>query len=344
MKKNTNNKKKRILTGDRPTGPLHIGHYVGSLMNRVKLQDEYDCFFIIADYQVLTDHLSDTAGIEGNIREILLDWLAVGLDPDKSTFFIQSRIPQIAELTMYFSMIVSVSEVQRNPTVKDEMKAAKIGKKEMSYGFMGYPISQAADIMCVRADLVPVGEDQLPHIEHTREIARRFNRLFSPVFPEPQALLGSFPRLPGIDGQKMSKSRNNAIFLKDSPDDVRKKIMQAYTDPTRIHATDPGHLEGNVVFAYLDAFLQDKDELDDWKKKYKKGHVGDVALKKRLIEILTEFLAPIQEQRAALARKHDMLEEILATGIKRATHEAQTTLELARQAMSLDYASLLRKK
>jgi len=340
MKKSTD-KKKRILTGDRPTGALHIGHYVGSLANRVKLQNEYDCFFIIADYQVLTDHLSDTAQIEGNIREILLDWLAVGLDPEQSTFFIQSRVPQIAELTMYFSMIVSVPEVQRNPTVKDEMKAAKIGKKEMSYGFLGYPISQAADIMCVRADLVPVGEDQLPHIEHTREIVRRFNRLFSPVFPEPKALLGSFPRLPGIDGQKMSKSRNNAIFLKDSPDEVRKKIMQAYTDPTRIHATDPGHLEGNVVFAYLDAFLSDKDELADWKKKYKKGQVGDVVIKKRLIEVLLSFLEPIQERRAAFAAKPGMLREILEYGIERTTKEAQATLELAREAMRMDYRSLL---
>lgn len=340
MKKMIGNKK-RILTGDRPTGPLHIGHYVGSLANRVRLQDEYDCFFIIADYQVLTDHLSDTALIEGNIREILLDWLAVGLDPEKSTFFIQSCVPQIAELTMYFSMIVSVPEVQRNPTVKDEMKAAKIGKKEMSYGFMGYPISQAADIMCVRADLVPVGEDQLPHIEHTREIARRFNRLFAAVFPEPKALLGSFPRLPGIDGQKMSKSRNNAIFLKDSPEEVKKKIMRAYTDPTRIHATDPGHLEGNVVFDYLEAFLPDKEELEDWKKKYKKGQVGDVAVKKRLIEILCTFLAPIQERREEFAAKPKMLAEILQKGNAHACEEAETTLQQARKAMNMDYGSIL---
>lgn len=339
--KNSAKKKKRILTGDRPTGPLHIGHYVGSLANRIKLQDEYDCFFIIADYQVLTDHLSDTALIENNIREIVLDWLAVGIDPEKSTFFIQSRVPQIAELTMYFSMIVSVPEVQRNPTVKDEMKAAKIGKKEISYGFMGYPISQAADILCVRADLVPVGEDQLPHIEHTREIARRFNRLFAPVFPEPKALLGSFPRLPGIDGKKMSKSGNNAIFLKDSPEEIKKKIMSAYTDPTRVHATDPGHLEGNVVFDYLDAFLSDKEELADWKKKYKKGQVGDVAVKKRLIEILLAFLAPIQEKRRAFASKPHLIREILDHGIKHTTQETEITLQHTRAAMRMDYRSLL---
>jgi len=235
--------KKRILTGDRPTGPLHLGHYVGSLENRVKLQNEYDCFFIIADYQVLTDHLYETKNVAQNIVEIMLDYLSIGLDPTKSTFFIQSRIPEIAELTMYFSMLVSLPRVQRNPTVKEEMKAAKIGKKEISYGFVGYPISQAADILVVRANLVPVGEDQLSHLEQTREIARTFNRIFGKVFPVPEPLLGRFPRLPGIDGQKMSKSRNNAIYLKDTPEEVARKVMQTYTDPTRIHTTDPGHIK-----------------------------------------------------------------------------------------------------
>lgn len=334
--------KKRILTGDRPTGPLHIGHYVGSLANRIKLQDEYECFFIIADYQVLTDHLQDTAMIENNIREIVLDWLSVGMDPKKSSFFIQSCIPEIAELTMYFSMLVSVPEVQRNPTVKEEMKAAKIGNKEISYGFMGYPISQAADILAVKANLVPAGEDQLPHIEHTREIARRFNRLFAPVFLEPKALLGSFPRLPGIDGQKMSKSRNNAIFLKDAPEEVAKKIMRAYTDPTRIHATDPGHIEGNVVFAYLDAFLTDKEELADLKKQYRKGTVGDVAVKKRLIEILEAFLAPIRERRKEFESKQKEITDILHTGIKHTQKEATDTLAHVREAMHVDYKNLLR--
>lgn len=220
--------KRRILTGDRPTGPLHLGHYVGSLRNRVKLQDDYECFFIIAGYQVLTDHLHETRKIPDNIREIVLDYLSVGIDPRKSSIFVQSMIPEIAELTMYFSMLVSLSRVQRNPTVKDEIKAAKIGKKEVSYGFVGYQISQAADILVVRANLVPVGEDQLPHLEQTREIARTFNRIFGEVFPVPvpEALLGEFPRLPGIDGHKMSKSRNNAIFLKDSPEEVAKKLCE----------------------------------------------------------------------------------------------------------------------
>ncbi len=238
-------------------------------------------------------------------------------------------------------MIVTAPEVQRNPTVKEEMKTAKIGKKEISYGFMGYPISQAADILSVRADLVPVGHDQLPHIEHTRQIARRFNHLFSPVFPEPKSLLSNFPRLPGIDGQKMSKSRNNAIFLKDTPQKVAKKVMSAYTDPARIHATDPGHIEGNVVFAYLDAFLTDKEELADLKKKYCKGKIGDVALKKRLIEILEKFLTPIRERRREFELKPKIISEILAKGIERTKKEASHTLVLVKEAMRFDYKNLL---
>jgi tryptophanyl-tRNA synthetase len=215
--------KKRILTGDRPTGPLHIGHYVGSLENRVRLQDEYDCFFIIADYEVLTDHLKETEHTEQFIKQVLLDWLSVGLDPNKSTFFIQSKIPEIAELTMYFSMMVTLARLQRNPTVKEEFKASRL--RAMSYGFLGYPISQAADILIVRPDLVPVGDDNLPHVEQTREIARTFNGLFGEVFPVPEALVGEVPRLPGLDGQKMSKSKGNAIYLRDTPKEVRQNKL-----------------------------------------------------------------------------------------------------------------------
>jgi len=332
--------KKRILTGDRPTGALHLGHYVGSLRNRVKLQDDYECFFIIADYQVLTDHLYETEKIARNVQEIVLDYLSVGIDPKRSSIFVQSMIPEIAELTMYFSMFTSLSRVQRNPTVKDEIKAAKIGKKEVSYGFVGYPISQAADILVVRANLVPVGEDQLPHLEQTREIARTFNRIFGEVFPVPEALLGDFPRLPGIDGQKMSKSRNNAISLKDTPEEVVRKVMRAYTDPSRIHATDPGHLEGNVVFAYLDAFCQDQEELKDLKSRYKKGTVGDVEVKKRLAEILNDFLNPIRERRKELEANPKLVGEILTDGIERTKKEAMETLKLVREAMHLDYREL----
>jgi len=331
--------KKRILTGDRPTGPLHLGHYVGSLENRVKLQNEYDCFFIIADYQVLTDHLYETKNVAQNIVEIMLDYLSIGLDPTKSTFFIQSRIPEIAELTMYFSMLVSLPRVQRNPTVKEEMKAAKIGKKEISYGFVGYPISQAADILVVRANLVPVGEDQLSHLEQTREIARTFNRIFGKVFPVPEPLLGRFPRLPGIDGQKMSKSRNNAIYLKDTPEEVARKVMQTYTDPTRIHTTDPGHIKGNVVFSYLDAFCPDRQEVEELKSKYRRGRVGDVTVKKRLIEIVNNFLVPIREKRKEFEAKPGTIKQILVSGIERTQKEAKETLRSTREAMHFNYKS-----
>ncbi len=339
MKTSTLAPKKRILTGDRPTGALHLGHYVGSLRNRVKFQDDYECFFIIADYQALTDHLYETEKIAQNVREIVLDYLSVGIDPKRSSIFIQSMIPEIAELTMYFSMFTSLSRVQRNPTVKDEIKAARIGKKEVSYGFVGYPISQAADILVVRANLVPVGEDQLPHLEQTREIARAFNRIFGKVFPVPEDLLGEFPRLPGVDGQKMSKSRNNAIFLKDSPEEVAKKVMKAYTDPSRIRATDPGHLEGNVVFAYLDAFYRDNEELEELKSKYKKGTVGDVEVKKRLIEILNDFLTPIRGKRRELEANPKLIGEVLTDGIEKTREEAKKTMRLAREAMYLDYGS-----
>lgn len=333
--------KARLLTGDRPTGPLHLGHYVGSLVNRLKLQDKYRCFFIVADYQTLTDHLHETESVSRNIQEIVLDWLAVGLNPEKSVFFVQSRVPEIAELTMYFSMLVTVPRLQRNPTVKEEAQAAKIGKKEISYGFLGYPVSQAADILVVRADLVPVGEDQLAHLEQTREIARRFNRVFGKVFPIPQPLLGEFPRLPGIDGQKMSKSRGNAIYLKDSSEVVAEKVMRAYTDPTRIRATDPGHIEGNVVFAYLDAFHPDKQEVEDLKREYRQGRVGDVAVKKRLAGVLNEFLDPIRERRRELESRPEVVREALVAGDEKVRREAKETLRLVREVMHFDYKDLL---
>lgn len=337
----TNETKKRILTGDRPTGSLHLGHYVGSLANRVRLQNEYDCFFIIADYQVLTDHLHNTEDVAQNIREIVLDYLSIGLDPEKSTFFVQSRIPEIAELTMYFSMLVTVPRLQRNPTVKEEVEVAKIGKKEMIYGFLGYPVSQAADILVVRANLVPVGQDQLPHLEQTREIARTFNRVFQEVFPIPEALLGEFPRLPGLDGQKMSKSRNNAIYLKDSQEEVESKIMRAFTDPKRIHANDPGHVKGNVVFTYLDAFHSDKQEIEELKNRYKRGRIGDVTVKKRLIEVLNNFLGPIREKRKEFKSKPKVIIEALEAGYERAKNEAGKTLKMVKEAMHFNYKDLI---
>jgi len=334
--------KKRILTGDRPTGPLHLGHYVGSLANRVRLQDEYECFFIIADYQVLTDHLHETKKIATNIQEIVLDYLSVGIDPNKSIIFVQSLIPEIAELTMYLSFMVTVPRLQRNPTVKEEMQAARVTNKELTYGFLGYPVSQAADILIVRANLVPVGEDQLPHLEQTREIARTFNRRFGGIFPVPDPLLSQFPRLPGIEDQKMSKTRNNAINLRDTPAEVAEKVRQAYTDPTRIRATDPGHIEGNVVFSYLDAFMPDPDELKELKDRYRAGKVGDVSVKRRLTEVLNGFLAPIRERRSKFEAKPEVVKEILCSGIERTRKEARETMKLVREAMHTDYRNLLR--
>ncbi len=333
--------KKRILTGDRPTGPLHLGHYIGTLKNRVKLQDEYDCFFIIADYQVLTDHLNETENIPENIRQIVIDYLSVGIDPKKSSVFIQSAIPEIAELTMFFSMFVSLARVKRNPTVKEEMKGSGIKKEELSYGFIGYPISQAADILIVRANLVPVGQDQVAHLEQTREVARNFNRIFKKVFPIPEVLVGEVGRLSGIDRNKMSKSKNNAIYLSDSVKEVEKKVMQAYTDPTRLRATDPGHIEGNVVFEYLDAFHENKSEVEDMKDKYRKGLVGDVAVKKILANTLNDFLEPIRKRRKDIEENPKIVEETLQGGIENTRKEARATMALVKEAMHFNYDSIL---
>ncbi len=328
--------KKRILTGDRPTGPLHIGHYVGSLENRVRLQDQYECFFIIADYQYLTDHLKETAEIEGYVYEILLDWLSVGMDPEKSTFFIQSRVPTIAEITMYFGMMVTVPRLQRNPTVKDEAKAAHI--REISYGFLGYPVSQAADILIVRANLVPVGDDNLPHIEQTREIARFFNSNFKEVFPVPEPLVGNFPRLPGLDGQKMSKSRGNAIFLSDSADDVKRKVSSAITDPARIRATDPGHPQACNIYQYYQAFRQ--EESSEIESRCAGGSIGCVACKLHLADLLNKVLDPIRERRASFAAKPDYVKNVVREGTARTNKEGCETLCLVREALKYDYPNL----
>ncbi|MDD2732290.1 MAG: tryptophan--tRNA ligase [Candidatus Pacebacteria bacterium] len=332
--------KKRILTGDRPTGPLHLGHYVGSLENRVMLQDKYECFFVIADYQVLTDHLKETKRIGEFIKEIVLDYLAVGINPEKSTIFIQSKIPEIAELTTYFSMMISLARVQRNPTVKEEIKASEIS--EVSYGFVGYPISQAADILSVRAHLVPVGEDQVAHIEQTREIARTFNRLFASIFPVPEALVGRVARLPGLDSQKMSKSRGNAIFLSDSSESVRKKIMRAITDPARIHPTDKGHPDVCNIFRYYVAF-GNPPECEEIETSCKSGKIGCVNCKKRMVEIINGFLKPIREKRNHYANQSGFIKDVLITGNRRAREEAKKTLELVREAMHFDYKDLLGK-
>jgi tryptophanyl-tRNA synthetase len=327
----------RILTGDRPTGPLHLGHFVGSLQNRVRLQNEYDTYILIADVQALTDNFEHPERLRANIFEVALDYLAVGIDPDKSKLVIQSMVPELAELTIYFMNLVTVATLERNPTVKEEIKQRNF-VKGVPVGFWSYPISQAADIAIFKANLVPVGEDQLPMIEQTREIVRRFNRLYGRVLIEPRAMLGNVARLPGIDGSaKMSKSLNNCIYLGDSSKQLRKRVMSMYTDPTRIHPTDPGHVEGNPVFTYHDVFNPDKAEVEELKRRYREGKVGDVEVKQRLYEALERFLGPIRERRLWFASRPKEVRDILLEGTTRGRAVAQATMAEVRAAMKLNY-------
>jgi len=330
----TEGTKGRLLTGDRPTGRLHLGHYVGTLRNRVALQDDYDCFFLLADLHLLTTRLDHLEEIRTNAREIVLDYLSVGIDPGRSTIVLQSLIPQTAELQLIFSMLVTVPRLQRVPTLKEVMKDLHI--QQPSLGLLGYPVLQAADILIVRGEIVPVGKDQASHLEVTREIARRFNEQFAPVFPEPKTLIGEVGTLPGIDGKaKMSKSLDNAIYLSDDPDEVRRKVMSMYTDPTRIHPTDPGHVEGNPVFIYHDAFNPNTVEVAELKERYRKGTVGDVEVKRQLVEALEGFLSPIRERRARYTIAD--VDDIIVTGSTKARTIAQETIETVRAAMKMDY-------
>ncbi|MCX6705936.1 MAG: tryptophan--tRNA ligase [Candidatus Woesebacteria bacterium] len=329
--------KKRILTGDRPTGRLHLGHYVGSLQNRVKLQDEYDQFVMIADVQALTDNFEDPQKVRENVKELVLDYLAVGIDPSKTTILIQSMIPEIAELTVFYLNLVTLERVLRNPTVKDEIKQKGFGQN-IPAGFAMYPISQAADITIFNASLVPVGEDQLPMIEQTREIVRKFNLLYGEVFIEPEALVGNVKRLPGIDGNtKMGKSLGNCIYLSDSEEELKKKVMSMYTDPNRIHSTDPGKVEGNPVFIYHDVFNPDKAEVEDLNKRYKEGKVGDVEVKEKLFIKLNDFLKPIREKRREFEGKDEILDKILKEGTEKARGVAKETMQKVRSVMKIDY-------
>ena len=328
---------KRILTGDRPTGPLHLGHYVGSLQNRVRLQNEYDTYVLIADIQALTDNFEHPENLAANVFEVALDYLAVGLDPEKVKIVVQSMVPELSELTTYFMNLVTVATLERNPTVKEEIKQRNF-VKGVPVGFWSYPISQAADITIFKADLVPVGEDQLPMIEQAREIVRRFNRLYAKVLVEPKAMLGSVARLPGTDGgAKMSKSLGNCIYLCDPPDMVRKRVMSMFTDPTRIHPTDPGHVEGNPVFTYHDVFNPNKAEVDDLKERYRKGTVGDVEVKQRLYDALVNFLAPIRERRMQYAANPKRVYEIIIEGTRKGRTLAQATMDEVRTAMKIAY-------
>ena len=328
---------KRILTGDRPTGPLHLGHYVGSLQNRVKLQSEYDTFVLIADIQALTDNFERPEMLEANVLEVATDYLAVGLDPEKVKIVVQSMVPELTELTIYYMNLVTTATLERNPTLKEEIKQKNF-TKGLPVGFYTYPISQAADITIFKAELVPVGEDQLPMIEQTREIVRRFNRLYKNILVEPRAMVGQVARLPGTDGgAKMSKSLGNCIYLGDSPEQMRKRVMSMYTDPTRIHPTDPGHVEGNPVFIYHDVFNPDKAEVDDLKDRYVKGGVGDVEVKEKLFKALNNFLEPIRSRRAEYAAKPERVREIIVEGTRKGRAVAQSTMEEVRGAMKIAY-------
>jgi len=328
--------RKRILTGDRPTGERHVGHYVGTLANRVRLQDEYDTFLLVADHHMMTTRLTGLEEIEHNIRATVLGNLAVGIDPERTTIYLQSQVPEVAEIFLYFAMMVTVPRAQRIPTLKEQMRDLRIAHP--SYGLLGYPILQAADILCVKGDLVPVGPDQRSHIELTREIARDFNDRFGPVFPVPEPLIPELGMLPGTDGgTKMGNSIGNVIDLFDDAKTVERKVMGMYTDPNRIRATDPGKVEGNPVFVYHDFFNPDRAEVEDLKERYRTGRVGDVEVKKRLAVALNAFLDPIRERRDALLRDPRIVEEVIATGTARARAEAQRTLREMRAAMKLDY-------
>jgi len=341
---------KIILTGDRPTGPLHLGHYIGSLKNRVRLQNElddnsnpkYKSYILIADMQALTDNFQSPEIVSSNILNVALDYLAVGINPELSSIYIQSLIPEFSELTMYFLNLLTLNQVERNPTVKEEIKQ-KGFDDHIPLGFLIYPVSQAADILAFGADLVPVGADQIPMIEDTNMLARKFNQTYkTEVFKECRALVPeNFSRLVGIDGKaKMSKSLGNAIYLKDTSDELWQKVRQMYTDPNHIHVQDPGQIEGNTCFIYLDAFGEDKQKIQDLKDHYQKGGLGDMVVKKYLMEVLDAYLKPIREKRAHYANDPAQVMKILAKGTESARQVVTETMASAKKAMGIDYKML----
>jgi tryptophanyl-tRNA synthetase len=334
--------RKRILTGDRPTGKLHLGHYTGSLRNRVELQDEYDCLFIIADLHMLTTQprKEKIAQVANNARDIVLDYMAAGIDPEKSTIFVQSAVPETYELDLFFEMLVSVPRLERLPSLKEMARDANLDV--MPFGLLGYPILQAADILLPRAHLVPVGKDNEAHVELAREIARRFNRLYGEVFPVPEVMTEG-PALVGTDGEgKMSKSRGNAILLSDDAATVSRKVMGMYTDPRRVRADIPGRVEDNPVFIYHDAFNPDADEVDDLKERYRQGKVGDVEVKRKLARAINEFLEPMHERRVQYESRPGLVDDILIDGIRRVRGTARETMEMVYEAMGLYGPQLLR--
>ncbi|MBF0987597.1 MAG: tryptophan--tRNA ligase [Clostridiales bacterium] len=332
-------KSKRILTGDRPTGNMHIGHYFGSLLSRVDLQDKFDTYILIADVQALTDNFNNPEKVRKNVNEILLDQLSVGIDPNKATFFVQSMIPEIPELTIYYSNLVTMARLERNPTIKTEIAAKKeLFGESVTYGFIGYPVSQAADITAFKGEIVPVGDDQLPLIEQAREIVRKFNSIYGEgVLKEPVAVISKNSRIRGLDGGiKMGKSLGNALYLVDTPEIVKEKVMLAKTDPARIKKDDPGHPEVCAVYYYHNLFT-DKEECKNICAECKAGKRGCVACKRQLIDSINKTLDPIREKRAYYEARPNEVKEILFSGTDRARMTAKETLREVKKAMMLDY-------
>lgn len=336
----------RMLTGDRPTGKLHLGHYVGSIANRVRLQQAYTCFFIIADLHMLTTR-NTRADIERsaqNARDMVLDTLAAGLEPEHATFYLQSAVPEVGDLNTLFQNLVTVPRLERIPSLKEMARDSQ--KEEMPYGLLGYPVLQAADILCVKAHAVPVGKDNAAHVEITREIARRFNHLYGETFPVPEMIHADVPMLVGTDGQgKMSKSVGNAILLSDDADTVRRKVMAMYTDPDRVRADVPGKVDGNPVFVYHDAFNDDQAQVADLKERYLAGRVGDVEVKEKLAAAVNRFLDPMRERRDRFAREKGLVDRLIVEGTERTREVVQQTVFEARKAMGLTatYTRLRRK-
>ena len=329
--------KARIVSGMRPTGKLHLGHLVGALNNWAQLQDTYDCFYFVADWHALTSGYADTSEIVANSYDMAADWIAGGLDPEKSTIFVQSLVPEHAELFLLLSMVIPIPWLERVPTYKEQQE--QLVEKDLStLGFLGYPLLQTADIVIYNAQYVPVGDDQVAHLELSREIVRRFHNFYGELFVEPAPLLTKFSRLPGLDNRKMSKSYGNAIDLADDEETVRKKVMQMYTDPKRVRADIPGTVEGNPVFTYHDAFNPNTAEVEDLKTRYREGKVGDVEVKKKLAAALNAYMAPIRERRAQVLAKPERLTEILYEGSRKARGVAQETMERVRAAVRLKYS------
>lgn len=330
--------KKRILTGDRPTGALHLGHYLGSIKNRVTLQDKFECYFIIADLHILTTKPThdDVLKIRDNMHEMVLDYLACGIDPEKSTIYLQSAVPAIYEINLIFEMMVSVNRLSGLPSIKEMAKNAHIDPESIPFGLLGYPVLQAADILLPRAHVVPVGKDNEAHVEICRDIARRFNQLYGEVLPLPEAMIGEVPTLIGTDGKgKMSKSAGNSIYLSDDPKTVEKRVKGMFTDPNRIHANTPGQVEGNPVFIYHTLFNDQKDEVEELKKRYQQGTVGDVEVKTKLADAINRFLDPIRKKRALFAEDKGLVEEIIYKGTLKMQEVGNETLKEMKSVMGL---------